>query len=130
MYNCVEYLIKDLKVTEKKKLSVDEKEELDLKKVNLFTYIDEFKSSEENNRIVGDLETKRKILKNKLYCFIMERLNKTYKISDTFPIRDKIDKYVDSSIYEDDFNDIEGKYKKKYLKYKNKYLNLKKLSKT
>jgi hypothetical protein len=55
----------------------------------------------------------------------MERLNKTYKISDTFPIRNNIDKYVDSSIYEDDFNDIEGKYKKKYLKYKKKYLKYK-----
>ncbi len=105
---------------------MDEKKELDLEEVDLFTYINEFKLSKENNNIVGDLETKRKILKNKLYCFIMERLNITYKISDTFPIRDKIDQYIDSSIYEDDFNDIEGKYKKKYLKYKNKYLNIKK----
>jgi hypothetical protein len=119
MYKCVEYLITDLKVTE------TVKKELDFKEVNLFTYFEEFKLSEENNRIVGNLETKRKILKNKLYCFIYERLNKIYNIKDTFPIRDNINKYVDSSIYEEDFNDVEGKYKKKYLKYKNKYLNLK-----
>jgi hypothetical protein len=55
----------------------------------------------------------------------LDKLSKTYNIKNTFPIRDNIDKFVDSSIYEDDFNDIEGKYKKKYLKYKNKYLNLK-----
>jgi hypothetical protein len=80
---------------------------------------------EENNGIVGNLEIKKRILKNKLYCFILDKLSKTYNIKNTFPIRDNIDKFVDSSIYEDDFNDIEGKYKKKYLKYKNKYLNLK-----
>jgi hypothetical protein len=116
MNNLVELLIKDLKVTKK---------ELDLKEVNLFTYINEFKLSEENNRIVGDLETKKKILKNKLYCFIYERLNKIYSIKDTFELRDNIEKYVDFSIFEDEFNDEEGKYLKKYLKYKNKYLNLK-----
>ena len=126
MYNCVEYLIKDLKVTETVKKELDlketEKKELDLEEVNLFTYFEEFKLSEENNRIVGNLETKKRILKNKLYCFIYERLNKIYNIKDTFPIRNNIDNYVDSSIFEDDFNDEEGKYKKKYLKYKNKYL--------
>ena len=47
-----------------------------------------------------------------------------YEIKDTFPIRDNIDKYVDHSIDETDFND-KDKYEKKYLKYKNKYLNLK-----
>jgi len=120
MNNFVELLIKDLKVTKK---------ELDLKEVNLFTYINEFKLSEENNRIVGDLETKKKILKNKLYCFIYERLNKIYYIKDTFELRDNIEKYVDFSIFEDEFNDEEGKYLKKYLKYKNKYLNLKKYKK-
>ena len=96
-----------------------------LDEVEFLPLFEEFKLSKENNNIVGDLETKKRILKNKLYCFIMERLSKTYKISNTFPIRDNIDKYVDNSIYEDDFNDKEGKYKKKYLKYKNKYLNLK-----
>ena len=68
---------------------------------------------------MGDLETKKRILKNKLYCFIYERLNKVYEIKDTFPIRDNIDKYVDHSIDETDFND-KDKYEKKYLKYKNK----------
>ena len=78
---------------------------------------------------MGDLETKQRILKNKLYGFIYERLNKVYNISDTFPIRANIDKYVNHSIDETDFND-KDQYEKKYLKYKNKYLNLKKLSKT
>jgi hypothetical protein len=129
MHNLVELLIKDLKERdEKKKLSIDEKEEFNLEKVNLFTYINEFKLSEENNRIEGDLETKKRILKNKLYCYIYERLSKIYNISDTFPLRENIDKYVESSIYEEDFND-KGKYEKKYLKYKNKYLNLKKINK-
>jgi hypothetical protein len=123
MHNLVELLIKDLKVTDKKEKI--EKKELDLEEVEFLPLFEEFKLSIENNNIVGDLETKKRILKNKLYCFIMERLNKTYKISDTFPIRNNIDKYVDSSIYEDDFNDIEGKYKKKYLKYKKKYLKYK-----
>jgi hypothetical protein len=134
MYNCVEYLIKDLKETEKKeKKEKIEKKELDLDEVEFLPLFEEFKLSKENNNIVGDLETKKRILKNKLYCFIYERLNKVYKISDTFPIRDNIDKYVDHSIDEDDFNDKDKyekkylKYEKKYLKYKNKYLNLKKL---
>jgi hypothetical protein len=129
MHNLVKLLIKDLKERdEKKKLSIDKKKELNLEEVNLFTYINEFKLSEENNRIVGDLETKKRILKNKLYCYIYERLSKIYNISDTFPLRENIDKYVESSIYEEDFND-KGKYEKKYLKYKNKYLNLKKINK-
>jgi hypothetical protein len=124
MYSCVEYLIKDLKKTEKKEKTG--KKELNIDEIDFLPLIAEFKLSQENNSIVGDLETKRRILKNKLYCFILERLNKVYEIKDTFPIRNNIDKYVDHSIYEDDFNDKEGKYKKKYLKYKNKYLNLKK----
>ncbi len=128
MNNLVEVLIKNFKVEEEKKKLGIEKKELDFKEVNLFTYINEFKLSEENNRFVGDLETKKKILKNKLYCFIYERLNKIYNIKDTFELRDNIEKYVDVSIYEEDFNDEEGKYLKKYLKYKNKYLNLKKMS--
>ena len=96
--------------------------------IEFLPLFNEFKLSQENNSIVGNLETKKRILKNKLYCFIYERLNKVYEIKDTCPIRDNIDKYVDHSIDETDFND-KGKYEKKYLKYKNKYLNLKKVNK-
>ena len=69
-------------------------------------------------------KTKKRILKNKLYCYIYERLSKIYNISDTFQLRYNIDEYIDNSIDETDFND-KDKYEKKYLKYKNKYLNLK-----
>ena len=114
MLNLVCYLIKG--ITTLKVFKIGD--------INFYELINEFKLSQGNNCIVGDLKTKKEILKNKIFSFIVEKLSKIYIIEDTD--RDTISEYLRTHINEIDDDEFEeGKYKKKYLKYKNKYLNLK-----
>ena len=107
-------------------LSNDQGTSLKFSDIDLSSLIEEFKESSENENIVGStIREQKEMLKNKIYCFIVQKLSNEYNIREIKELEDliisNIDQYINGS-YQDI---IEGKYQKKYLKYKNKYLKLK-----